>query len=118
MLSPQDNERLTRVGPGTPMGGLLRRYWMPIGALTEFDTRSIKPVRLLGEDLVLYKDLQGAFGLVDRHCAHRRADLSYGFVEQCGLRCNYHGWLFDADGSVLAQPYEDVAHPAAHLKDE
>src|SRR5438876_1199679 len=75
MLSQQDNERLTRVGPGTPMGQLLRRYWMPIGALTEFDKTSVKPIRLLGEDLVLYKDLQGTFGLIDRQCAHRRADL-------------------------------------------
>ena len=81
MLSKQDNERLTRVGPGTPMGELLRRYWMPIAALTEFDTASVKPVRLLGEDLVLYKDLQGTYGLIDRQCAHRRADLSYGYVE-------------------------------------
>src|SRR5262249_31736062 len=109
----EDNERLTRVGAGTPMGELLRRYWMPVAALTEFDTRSTKPVRLLGENLVLYKDLRGTFGLIDRQCAHRRADLSYGFAEQCGLRCNYHGWLFDGTGHCLEQPYEDVAAVAA-----
>jgi 5,5'-dehydrodivanillate O-demethylase oxygenase subunit len=118
MLSKADNERLTRVGPGTPMGTLLRRYWMPIAALTEFDRRSTKPVRLLGEDLVLYKDLQGTFGLIGRNCPHRRADLSYGYVEQCGLRCNYHGWRFDEAGHCLEQPYEDVASPEARFRDK
>jgi 5,5'-dehydrodivanillate O-demethylase len=118
MLSGQDNERLTRVGPGTPMGELLRRYWMPIGALTEFDNVSVKPVRLLGEDLVLYKDLQGQYGLVDRQCPHRRADLSYGFVEACGLRCNYHGWLYDEGGRCIEQPYDDTAAAEARFKDK
>jgi 5,5'-dehydrodivanillate O-demethylase len=118
MLSEQDNERLVRVGPGTPMGELLRRYWMPIAALTEFDKISVKPVRLLGEQLVLYKDLQGTYGLIDRQCAHRRADLSNGFVEECGLRCNYHGWLFNESGHCLEQPYDDVAAPEARFKDK
>ncbi|PYS40813.1 MAG: hypothetical protein DMG14_09370 [Acidobacteria bacterium] len=95
MLSQEDNERLTHVGPGTPMGQLLRRYWVPIAALTEFDKTSVKPVRLLGEDLVLYKDLQGTFGLIDRQCAHRRADLSYGFVEafRCPSRIEAYSWM-------------------------
>ena len=75
-------------------------------------------MRLLGEDLTLYKDLSGTFGLVDRHCPHRRADLSYGFVEQCGLRCNYHGWLFNEQGRCMEQPYEDVAEPEARFKDK
>src|SRR5580658_3093682 len=101
MLDGAKNELLTQVGPGTPMGELLRRYWMPIGAVSEFDRKSIKPVRLLGEALTLYKDLSGTFGLVDRHCPHRRADLSYGFVEPCGLRCNYHGWRFDETGRCV-----------------
>jgi len=118
MLSKEDNERLIRVGPCTPMGELLRRYWMPIGALTEFDKISVKPMRLLGEDLVLYKDLHGTYGLVDRHCAHRRADLSYGFVEACGLRCNYHGWRFDERGRCIEQPYDDIAAPDARFKDK
>ncbi len=100
------------------MGQLLRRYWMPIAGESEFDGgTTIKPVRLMGEDLTLYKDLSGTYGLVDRHCPHRRADLSYGFVEQCGLRCNYHGWLFDEQGRCTEQPYEDVAHPEARFKD-
>lgn len=117
MLSRETNDLLTQVGAGTPMGELLRRYWMPIAALTEFEKSAIKPVRLMGEDLVLYKDLKGTFGLVDRHCAHRRADLSYGFVEECGLRCNYHGWLYDEAGLCIQQPYEDTAAPEAHFKD-
>jgi 5,5'-dehydrodivanillate O-demethylase len=100
------------------MGGLLRRYWMPIAAVSEFDDKSIKPVRLLGENLTLYKDLSGTYGLVDRQCAHRRADLAYGFVEQCGLRCNYHGWLYDEAGRCTEQPYEDVAAPEARFKDK
>src|SRR5207248_8204108 len=118
MLDDAKNQLLTQVGPGTPMGELLRRYWMPIAAVSEFESTPIKPVRLFGEDLTLYKDLSGAFGLVDRHCPHRRADLSYGFVEQCGLRCNYHGWRFDQTGRCLEQPWEDIAAPQAGFKDK
>ncbi len=116
MLSEEKNELLTRVGPGTPMGGLLRRYWHPVAAEVEFEDRATKRVRLLGEDLVLYRDLSGTYGLVDRHCAHRRADLSYGFVEQKGIRCNYHGWLFDETGACIEQPYEDVAGAPPEFK--
>jgi 5,5'-dehydrodivanillate O-demethylase len=97
-------ELLTQTGAGTPMGDLLRRYWWPIAGSSEFDRPGTKPVRLLGEDLVLYKDLGGRWGLIDRHCRHRRADLSYGYVEARGLRCNYHGWLYDEAGRCLAQP--------------
>ena len=118
MLSPANNERLTRIGPQTPMGDYLRRYWHPIGAVSEFAEPGARPIRLFGEDLVLYKDMGGQFGLMDRHCPHRRADLAYGFVEACGLRCNYHGWLFDADGKCLEQPYDDIANPQANYKDK
>jgi len=117
MLDHAKNQLLTQVGRGTPMGDLLRRYWMPIAAVSEFETETIKPVRLMGEELTLYKDLNGTFGLVDRHCPHRCADMSYGFVEQCGLRCNYHGWLFDQNGSCIEQPYEDVAQPEARFRE-
>jgi len=117
MLDEATNQLLTQTGLGTPMGDLLRRYWMPIAAVSEFDRQSIKPLRLMGEALALYRDLSGAFGLVDRHCPHRRADMSYGFVEQCGLRCNYHGWLFDESGRCLEQPYEEMAAPEAKFKD-
>ncbi len=87
---------------GTPMGELLRRYWHPIAAVTEFEDKSTKQVRLLGEDLVLYKDRSGTYGLLGLHCPHRRADLSYGFVEECGLRCSYHGWAFDEKGNCIS----------------
>jgi len=117
VLSAEKNKLITEVGPGTPMGNYLRRYWMPIAGASEFDDKEVKAVRLMGEDLTLYKDLSGNFGLVDRHCAHRRADLSYGFVEKVGLRCNYHGWLFDQTGQCIEQPYEDTAHPNTRLKD-
>ena len=106
MLKPHENQTLMEVGPGTPMGELLRRYWMPIAPVAELDDQPTKAVRLFGEDLVLYKDKSGTYGLIDRHCPHRRADMSYGFVEVCGLRCNYHGWLFDTSGKCLDQPCE------------
>ena len=114
---PSRWERLTQTGAGTPMGDLLRRYWWPIAGASELDRPGAKPVRLLSEDLVLYKDLGGCWGLIDRHCRHRRADLSYCFVEARGLRCNYHGWLYDEAGGCLAQPYEDVAYPEGRLRD-
>jgi 5,5'-dehydrodivanillate O-demethylase len=117
MLSEEQNRSLTEVGTGTRMGELLRRYWMPIAAVAELEDTPVKAVRLLGEDLVLYRNKRGIFGLLDRHCAHRRADLSYGVVEECGLRCMYHGWLYGEAGQCLAQPFEEVAHPEARFKD-
>lgn len=116
MLSEDKNRQLTQVGPGTPMGEVLRRHWHPIAGIDELERNAVKPVRLMGEDLVLFKDLSGQFGLVDRQCAHRRADLSYGFVEDNGIRCNYHGWQYDADGQCVAQPYEDQVDPQARRK--
>jgi 5,5'-dehydrodivanillate O-demethylase len=118
MLDAAKNRLLTEVGPGTPMGNLLRRYWMPIAGASEFESESIKPIRLMGEDLTLYKDSSGTFGLVDRHCPHRSADMSYGIVEDCGLRCSYHGWRFDQDGRCMDQPYEDLAQPEARFRDK
>ncbi|HET6969490.1 MAG TPA: aromatic ring-hydroxylating dioxygenase subunit alpha [Phenylobacterium sp.] len=118
MLSEEKNRLLTEVGPGKPMGELLRRYWHPIAGVSEFETRATKPVRLMGEDLVLYKDLSGTFGLIDRHCPHRRADLVHGMVEACGLRCNYHGWRFDQSGACVEQPYEDTAHPELRMREK
>ncbi len=116
MLTPEQNKTLTQVGKGTPMGELLRCYWMPIAGASEFDELKTKDVKILGEDLVLYKDLSGHFGLIDKNCVHRRADLSAGMVENSGLRCHYHGWLFDAKGHCLEQPYEDTAHPEINSK--
>ncbi len=117
MLSADDNEQLTRVGRGTVMGELLRRYWQPVAAVAQLEESPTRAVRLLGEDLVLYRDAGGRYGLLDRHCPHRRADLSYGTVEACGLRCPYHGWLFDAKGRCLEQPFEEMVHPEARFKD-
>jgi len=117
MASHEANEKFVRVGPGTPMGELMRRYWQPIAAVGELDAQPLKPVRLMGEDLVLYKDHSGTYGLLELHCAHRRADLSYGIVEAHGLRCNYHGWLYDESGQCIAQPFEDLAHPELHFKE-
>ena len=76
MLSAERNQTLTQVGPGTPMGDYLRRFWMPVAGAAEFEKPGAKPIRLMGENLVLYKDISGTYGLVDRHCPHRRADLS------------------------------------------
>ncbi len=115
MLSEEKNRLLTRTGPDTPMGDLLRRYWMPIAGVSEFDDRTTKPVRLLGEDLVLYRDLSGSFGLVDRHCPHRRADMRHGIAEPHGLRCSYHGWQFDATGQCTERPFEDTVQRARGL---
>lgn len=117
MLSSADQSRLTQVAKGTPMGELLRRYWMPIAAVAELDDSPTKAVRLLGEDLVLYKDGRGQYGLIERRCPHRGADLALGMIDECGLRCNYHGWLFNEDGRCTAQPYEERARPEARFKD-
>jgi 5,5'-dehydrodivanillate O-demethylase len=106
MLTEQENAELTRVGPGTRMGDLKRRYWHPIGAVSEMDERWTKRVRLLGEDLVLFKDRQGRFGLIGEQCPHRRASLAYGIPTNEGIRCPYHGWMFDGAGRCLEQPNE------------
>jgi 5,5'-dehydrodivanillate O-demethylase len=117
MLSKEQNETLYKAGPGTLMGELLRRYWAPIGAVEELEQNPIKPIRLMNEDLVLYKDGSGHYGLIDRHCPHRRADLSYGWIEECGLRCNYHGCLWNENGACIHQPFEEISHPDARFKD-
>jgi len=107
-MQQQDNDLLTAVRAGTPMGELMRRYWHPVAAVTELDERPLKPVRLMGEDLVLYKDLSGNYGLLDRYCAHRNADLSNGMVEANGVRCSYHGWAYEGGGRCVAKPFEDI----------
>jgi len=107
MLALEEIDLLTKTGPGTPCGAFMRRYWQPV-ALTEELTPEGAParVRLLGEDFVLFRDERGRPGLLGLHCAHRGADLSYGRVENGGLRCLYHGWLFDVQGQCLEQPAE------------
>src|SRR5437868_193810 len=107
VLTREENERLTRVGPGTPGGELFRRYWQPAALSEELPPGGAPvPLRLLGEDLVLYRDGDGRPGLLGIHCAHRGADLSYGRLEDGGLRCIYHGWLYDRAGRCLEQPGE------------
>lgn len=107
MLTAERNALITQTGPGTPLGTMMRQYWQPAALVDEFDgSRPVRKVRLLGEDLVLFRDPAGRYGLLDRHCAHRGADLSYGRAEDGGLRCPFHGWLFDAAGACLDQPAE------------
>ena len=98
-------KELTEVGAGTPMGELLRRYWHPIGTTADA-TDTPRVVRVLGEDLILFRDRSGRPGLVYPHCAHRGASLFYGKVEARGIRCCYHGWLFDVQGHCVEQPCE------------
>ena len=107
MLTQEENELLTRTGSGTPCGELMRRYWLPAALAEELPVRGAPlPIRHLGEDLVLFRDDQGRPGLLGLHCSHRGADLSYGRVEDGGLRCLYHGWLYDINGRCLEQPGE------------
>jgi 5,5'-dehydrodivanillate O-demethylase len=111
-MSPEENERLTRVSRGTPAGNMLRRYWWPVGFSETLQDRPA-PVRILGEDLILFRDGRGRIGLLDRACAHRRASLELGRVEQDGIRCCYHGWKFAADGSCIDMPAEPAGNPLA-----
>jgi 5,5'-dehydrodivanillate O-demethylase len=106
MLTTEENERLTRVGPGTPAGTLLRRYWFPVAAVAEMADRWTKRVKIMDEELVLYKTRAGAFGLIAEACPHRRASLAYGIPTQDGIRCPYHGWQFDGTGRCTEQPNE------------
>ena len=117
-MNADQNERLTRITPGTPCGQLLRQYWQPTALVDEFNPaldarmaqRPVKAVKLLGQDLVLFKDALHGWGLLDRDCAHRGADLSFGRLENAshggGLRCPFHGWKFAPDGRCLETPAE------------
>jgi len=108
MLKPEDNDLLCRVGPGTPMGELFRRFWLPALMPFELAEPDCPPVRLrlLGEDLVAFRDSMGRIGVVEERCPHRRASLYFGRNEDCGLRCVYHGWKFDVNGDCVDMPNE------------
>lgn len=106
METPEQNRLMTQVGRGTPCGELMRRYWHPIAAEQEIDEHSTKKVRLLGEDLVLFRDRQGRLGLIQERCPHRGASFEYGFITDQGIRCPYHGWEFDLAGQCVNQPFE------------
>ena len=107
MLSPEQSDRLTHTGPGTPMGAVMRRYWLPFALVEELpEERPVKEIRVLGEDLVVFRDDRGRYGALVRRCAHRAGDLAFGRCEDGGLRCPYHGWLYAFDGRCLEQPAE------------
>lgn len=107
MMSQEQNDLITRVGPKAPAGKLMRMYWQPAALVDELaEGRPIKAVKLLGENFVLFKDETGRYGLLDRDCPHQGADLAFGRLENGGLRCAFHGWLFDATGQCLETPAE------------
>jgi phenylpropionate dioxygenase-like ring-hydroxylating dioxygenase large terminal subunit len=116
MLSREENELLTRVGPHTPMGRTLRCYWLPALLAAEVPEPDCPPVRvrLLGEDLIAFRDTQGRIGLLDELCPHRRASLYFGRNEECGLRCVYHGWKFDVAGQCTDMMNEPEEHDFKH----
>ena len=116
VVTVEENELMTRIGPGTPAGQLLRRYWHPICPAAELTAQEPKKrIRILGEDLVLFRDGSGRIGLVPEQCPHRKASLYFGFIEQDGIRCPYHGWKFDSARKCLEQPFEPKDSP---LKDD
>ena len=107
MMSQEQNDFITRVGEGDPAGKLLRQYWQPVALVDELpDEHPIRAIRVLGKDLVLFRDEMGKLGLLDKHCPHRGADLSFGRIEDGGLRCPFHGWLFNREGECMETPAE------------
>ena len=108
MFTKEQNDLLTQTSPGTPLGGLMRRYWLPALLSEEIPDADCAPVRvhILGEDLIAFRDPDGRIGLFAEHCSHRGMSLFYGRNEECGLRCGYHGWKYDVDGNVLETPAE------------
>lgn len=117
-MNAEENARITLAGPGTPCGEFMRRYWLPVGISDEL-TYLPKAVRILNEDLVLFRDGHGQVGLLGMHCLHRGTSLEYGQVDEEGIRCCYHGWLYDTEGKVLDMPAEPpdstVKHSMRHL---
>ena len=102
---PQEDEELTHVEPGTPCGEYFRRFWQPIVLADELQDLPLR-IRILGEDLVVFRDKRGRVGLLELHCSHRGTSLEFGLISECGIRCCYHGWLYDVDGRVLETPGE------------
>lgn len=111
--SLQEDEELTHVGPGTPGGEYLRRFWHPVALSAELGDLPLA-IRILGEDLVLFRDGGGRVGLLHRHCSHRGTSLEYGIVGERGIRCCYHGWLYDVDGTILETPGEPPESKIRH----
>ncbi|MFQ6011234.1 MAG: Rieske 2Fe-2S domain-containing protein [Nitrososphaerales archaeon] len=125
MLQPEENRLLTSVGPGTPCGNYMRRFWHPIAVSDEVNAEDPLKIRILGEDMVLFRDGSGEIGLLGLHCSHRCASLEFGDIEEKGLRCKYHGWLYDRHGRCLEQPTEPatstfkdrIKHPAFPIQE-
>src|ERR671923_1293355 len=116
MLKQEDNELITQVGPGTPMGNLMREYWLPAMLSSELAAPDCDPVRvlLLGEKLIGFRDSNGQVGLLAANCPHRGPSLFFGRNEECGLRCVYHGWKFAADGTCVDMPNEPAESDFKH----
>jgi 5,5'-dehydrodivanillate O-demethylase len=110
MLTADENDLLTRVGPGTRMGALFRRYWHPVAGTSEMEDRWTLKIQILGENLVLFKDRAGRFGLIGESCPHRAVSLACGIPTEDGIRCAYHGWRFDGKGRCVEQPNESGSH--------
>ena len=108
MITQEENERLTQVGAGTPGGELLRRYWHPVAASADIEREPVIPVRVFGENLVLYRSGKGELGLIQERCPHRSASLAYGIPDDDGLHCPYHGWHFNNKGQCIGIPYDDA----------
>src|SRR6266545_4542861 len=113
MPSPADNELLTRCGPGTPMGDLMRQYWIPVARSDELPDKDCPPVRIriLNENLIAFRDTSGRIGLIEDGCPHRGASLFFGRNEENGIRCVYHGWKFDVTGQcvdIMNEPTADT----------
>src|ERR1051325_8277013 len=107
VLTQEQNDMLTQTAAGTPAGELLRRYWHPIALVQDLTPENpTKFVRILSEDLVLFLDKSGNVGLIQDHCPHRGASMLYGRVEERGIACAYHGWLYDPEGNCLEPPAE------------
>jgi len=113
MATKELNEQMTRVGAGTPAGELLRRYWQVVGFVQELEKEPVQPVRLLGENLVLFRSERGEYGLIADRCAHRGISMAYGIPQENGLRCAYHGWTYDTEGRTVDTPFEPTC---LHIK--
>ena len=111
MITKELNERITQTGADTPTGQWLRRYWWPVVAIVELEKEPVQPIRLLGENLTLYKDLKGNVGLIGERCVHRAISLAYGIPQENGLRCAYHGWTYNTEGRVVDMPFEPACLP-------
>ncbi len=116
MLRKEDNDLLCRTNAGTPMGELFRRFWLPALLPAELPTPDSDPIRfrILGEDLIAFRDTRGQVGFLGQHCPHRGASLFFGRNEEAGLRCVYHGWKFDVDGTCVDMPTEPAESDFKH----